>query len=139
MGILLVPLDFLHTYGDISSASMEIFLASDLSRPPAIRNLDIFQFHERGTNIKFYVTENVPNTWGPLLGNVSTVLGISSDNQRLVQSDGTEMEQLPMFMEYYVTEVPHYPNPLSRGQTSIFLAEKYAAGNSNHFMFSLCF
>ena len=67
-----------------------------------------FQFHERGTNIKFYVTENVPNTWGPLLGNVSTVLGISSDNQRLVQTDGTEMEQLPMFMEYYVTEV-HIP------------------------------
>ena len=116
MGILLVPLDFLHTYGDISSASMEIFLASDLSRPPAIRNLDIFQFHERGTNIKFYVTENVPNTWGPLLGNVSTVLGISSDNQRLVQSDGTEMEQLPMFMEYYVTEVPQYPNHLYLSQ-----------------------
>ena len=53
----------------------------------------------------FYVTANIPTSFGPLMGNLSTVLGVSSDGMALIQVDGSAVKIKPTFLEYYFTSV----------------------------------
>ena len=63
------------------------------------------EYTERGSKMKFYVTQEMSPAYGPLFGNVSTVLGVSSDNVKLIQADGSTSQFKPLFLEFYFTEV----------------------------------